>query len=109
MEDTKKYKCLFNVSGGYYGETDDTLSVEFELTDEEYKEALKILDENDRRFSYDLPDAMHETILDAAYEHFSDQTKKLAEEVPDEYSEDDIYEIDTEENIFEITDPVPID
>ena len=107
MGNTKLYKCLFDVTGGYYGEVDDTLEVEFELTDEEYQQTLKILDENDRTFSDGLPFTMHETIWAAAWEHVSELTSKLAEEYPDEYSEDDIFELSSE-NIFNINDPEPI-
>lgn len=108
MENTKRFKCLFDVTGGECGEADDVLEAEFELTDEEYQQALRILEENDRHLSADLPYAMYITIWQKAHKHLDEQLKKLVEKYPDEYSEDDYLGADTDQLIYNINNPEPI-
>lgn len=65
--DKKLYTCHFKFQGGRNGEIDHDLEARFELTDEEVKEAIEVLQENDHLNS-SLPEAMHDAIWEVAEE-----------------------------------------
>lgn len=63
--DKKLYTCLFYMNGGASGEAEYKLETRFELTDEEYNQALKALEESND-LNDDFPAAMYEAIWNAA-------------------------------------------
>ena len=63
--DKKLYTCHFYMIGGASGEVEYKLDVQFELTDEEYNQALEALGESND-LNDDFPEAMYEAIWDAA-------------------------------------------
>lgn len=65
--DKKLYTCSFRFQGGQCGEVDHDLEARFELTDEEFKEAIDVLEEDDH-LNPSLPKTMHDAIWEAAEE-----------------------------------------
>lgn len=65
--DKKLYTCHFKFQGGRNGEIDHELEAHFELTDEEVKEAIDVLKENDH-LNLALPEAMYDAIWGVAEE-----------------------------------------
>lgn len=63
----KLYISHFMFQGGRSGEIDHELEARFELTDEELKEAIEVLEEDDC-LNPDLPDAMYYAIWEVAEE-----------------------------------------
>lgn len=63
--DKKQYTCRFRMTGGRYGEADYELEAQFELTDDEYKEAVAAMKERSG-FNSDLPEAMYDAIWEVA-------------------------------------------
>ncbi len=81
--DKKQYTSRFKMQGGRYGEGEYDLEARFELTDEEFNEAIDALDEDDR-FSSSLPNAMYEAIWDVAEEQlYEDAADYQLEELSD--------------------------
>lgn len=71
----KLYTSYFKLQGGQCGEIDHDLEARFELTDEEVKEAIEVLQEDDH-LSSSLPEAMHEAIWEAAEEQLFEDAAK---------------------------------
>lgn len=65
--DKKLYTSHFQFQGGRNGEIDHELEARFELTDEEVKEAIEVLKENDH-LNLSLPEAMYDAIWEVAEE-----------------------------------------
>lgn len=65
--DKKLYTSHFQLQGGQNGEIDHELEARFELTDEEVKEAIEVLKENDH-LNLSLPEAMYDAIWEVAEE-----------------------------------------
>ena len=81
--DKKQYTCHFYMDGGSCGEAEYELEAQFELTDEEYNQAIEALEECDG-FNDDLPDAMYEAIWDVAVEQlYEDAVDYHLEELDD--------------------------
>ena len=104
MEDSRAYKCKFDILGGRCGEVDTTLEAEFELTDEELIQAIDALEEYDNRFNDDLPEAMYDAIWDVAWDQFLEDAKEEAGD--EDIHEDELLDRDgVFESIFNITGP----
>lgn len=73
--DKKLYTSYFKLQGGRNGEIDHELEARFELTDEEVKEAIEVLQEDDHLNS-SLPEAMHEAIWEVAEEQLFEDAAK---------------------------------
>lgn len=63
----KLYTCHFKYQGGRNGEIDHELETRFELTDEEVKKAIEVLEE-DNYLNPDLPEEMYDAIWEVAIE-----------------------------------------
>lgn len=66
--DKNHYTCHFYMSGGSCGEAEYKLEARFELTNDEYDQAIDALTENNGCFNAELPDAMYEAIREVAIE-----------------------------------------
>lgn len=105
MKDTRFYKCTFDILGGRCGEVEWTLEAEFELSDEEYQQAIDALEEHENRFNGDLPGAMSSAIWDVAWDRYMEDAKEYAED--DEASDDELLDPDgVYDNIYNISEPV---
>ena len=81
--DKKQYTCHFYMDGGSCGEAEYELEAQFELTDEEYNQAIEALEECDG-LNADLPDAMYEAIWEVAVEQlYEDVVDYNLEELDD--------------------------
>ena len=65
--DKKLYTCHFKFQGGRNGEIDHELEARFELTDNEVKKAIEVLEE-DNYLNSDLPEEMYDAIWEVAEE-----------------------------------------
>ena len=65
--DKKLYTSHFKFMGGRNGEIDHDLEARFELSDDEVKEAIEVLQEDDHLNS-SLPEAMYDAIWEVAEE-----------------------------------------
>ena len=65
--DKKLYTSTFKFLGGRNGELDHDLEARFELTDDEVKEAIDVLKE-DNHLNPDLPEEMYDAIWEVAEE-----------------------------------------
>lgn len=63
----KLYTSQFKFMGGRNGEIDHDLEARFELTDDEVKEAIEVLEEDDY-LNPDLPEEMYDAIWEVAEE-----------------------------------------
>lgn len=63
----KLYTSHFKFQGGRYGEIDHELEAHFELTDDEVKKAIEVLEE-DNYLNPDLPEEMYNAIWEVAIE-----------------------------------------
>ena len=65
--DKKLYTCHFRFQGGRNGEIDHELEARFELTDNEVKKAIEVLEE-DNYLNSELPEEMYDAIWEVAEE-----------------------------------------
>lgn len=73
--DKKLYTSYFRFQGGQSGEIDHFLEARFELSDEELKEAIEVLQEDDH-LNPSLPETMHDAIWEVAEEQLFEDAAK---------------------------------